>query len=55
MFNIVINNTAETKWFYDSHRKSNFITIDEENLEKVLENKEYKEYTKPIAKLSYRF
>ena len=55
MFNIVINNTAEVTWFKNSHKNSNYITIDEQNLKKVLNKEEYSEYTKPIPKLSFRF
>ena len=55
MFNIVINNTAEVTWFKNSHKNSNYITIDEQNLKKILNNEEYSEYTKPIPKLSFRF
>lgn len=37
IFYIVINNTQETKWFKDSHQKTdNYITIDEKGLEQVL-------------------
>ena len=31
IFNIVIDQTIETKWFANSHKTSSFITIDEEN------------------------
>lgn len=55
MFNIVINNTAEVTWFKNSHKNSNYITIDEQNLKKVLNKEEYSEYTKPVPKLSFRF
>ena len=37
IFYIVLNNTQETKWFKDSHSKTdNYITIDEQGLEQVL-------------------
>ena len=55
MFNIIINNTAEVEWFKKSHKNAEYITIDEENLKKVLLRKEYNEYRKPIPKLSFRF
>lgn len=55
MFNIVINNTAEVSWFKNSHKNTNYITIDEQNLKKILNNEEYNEYSKPIPKLSFRF
>lgn len=55
MFNIVINNTAEVAWFKNSHKNTNYITIDEQNLKKILNSEEYNEYSKPIPKLSFRF
>ena len=55
MFNIVINNTAEVSWFKNSHKNTNYITIDEQNLKKILNNEGYNEYSKPIPKLSFRF
>lgn len=55
MFNIIINNTAEVEWFKRSHKNAEYITIDEENLKKVLLGKEYNEYKKPVPKLSFRF
>lgn len=55
MFNIIINNTAEVEWFKKSHKNAEYITIDEENLKKVLLGKEYSEYKKPVPKLSFRF
>lgn len=36
MFNIVIKGTVETSWFENSHKKSNYVIIDEEGLDKVL-------------------
>lgn len=37
IFYIVLNNTQETKWFKDSHSKTdNYITIDEKGLDQVL-------------------
>lgn len=37
IFYIVINNTQETKWFAECHKKTdNYITIDEKGLEQVL-------------------
>lgn len=55
IFNIIINNTAETGWFTNAHSKDKFVTIDEANLDKVLAGEEYQEYRKPIQKLSFRF
>lgn len=36
MFNIVIKGTVETSWFENSHKKSNYVIIDEDGLNKVL-------------------
>lgn len=55
IFNIIINNTAETKWFANAHEKSKFVTIDESNLDKVLAGEEYETYKKPVQKLTFRF
>ena len=37
IFYIVLNNTQETKWFAECHKKTdNYLTIDEKGLEQVL-------------------
>ena len=55
VFNIVINNSVELEWFKKSHEGTNYITIDEANLYKVLNNEEYETYKKPVPKLIFRF
>lgn len=55
IFNIIINNTVESKWFLNSHQNDKFITIDEANLERVLRGEEYNTYKKPVQKLDFRF
>lgn len=55
IFNIVINDTQETKWFNSSHEGSPYITIDEENLIKVLNGEPFNTYKKPISKFNFRF
>lgn len=55
IFNIVINNTIETKWFSNSHKNSNYITIDEQGLYDVLAGKEPKPYVKKIKDFQFRF
>ena len=55
IFNIVINDTQETKWFNSSHEGSPYITIDEENLIKVLNGEPFDTYKKPISKFNFRF
>ena len=55
IFNIVIDQTVETKWFSTSHEGSPFITIDEEGLDAVLAGKEPKPYVKRIKDFTFRY
>lgn len=55
IFNIVINQTVETKWFQSSHAKQPYITIDEEGLEAVLRGEEPKSYVKKIKDFQFRY
>jgi hypothetical protein len=56
IFTLVIAGTVEANWFANSHPdKSKYITIDEVELEKVLNHEEFKTYQKPIPKMSFRF
>ena len=55
IFNLIINNTVETEWFKKSHQNEKYITIDEANLNKILNNESYETYKKPIQKLVFRF
>lgn len=56
IFTLVIAGTVEANWFTNSHPdKSKYITIDEAELEKVLNHEEFKTYQKPIPKMSFRF
>ena len=56
IFNIIINDTQETKWFDLSHKKNNdYITIDEHGLEQVLNGEQPDTYKKPISKFMFRF
>lgn len=55
VFNIIINNTAENEWFVKAHQGEQYVTIDEANLDKVLNNESFEEYKKPIQKLVFRF
>ncbi len=55
IFNIVIVDTVELKWFSNSHKDSSYITIDEEGLDDVLCGKEPRPYTKQIKNLQFRF
>lgn len=55
IFNIIINNTVENEWFLRSHEGSRYTTIDEFNLNKVLNNESFETYRKPVPKLTFRF
>ena len=55
IFNIIINDTAETSWFTNSHSDKQYITIDEEGLDAVLNYKEPKPYRRKITKNLFRF
>lgn len=55
MFTIVIENTVECEWYKKSHEGVNYITIDEENLMKVLRGEPYEPYKKKIQNFTYRF
>ena len=55
IFNIIINNTVETKWFDNAHPDHNYKVIDEQGLDKVLKGEDPGEYVKPAAKFVFRF
>ena len=55
IFNLVIDQTVETKWFQNSHSSTEYITIDEEGLNDVLEGREPKPYVKKIKDFTFRF
>lgn len=56
IFYIVINGTQETKWMQNSHKSDkNYITIDEEGLDKVLNNETPDSYKPKIQDLMFRF
>lgn len=55
IFNIVIDQTIETKWFSNSHKNSSYITIDEDGLDSVLRGEEPKPYTKKIKDFTFRY
>lgn len=55
IFNIIIDQTVETKWFSSSHENSPYITIDEEGLNNVLNGKEPKPYVKKIKDFTFRY
>lgn len=55
VFNLVIDQTTELEWFRKSHTNSNYITIDEEGLNDVLEGKTPKPYKKKLSQFTFRF
>jgi superfamily II DNA or RNA helicase len=55
IFNIVINDTQELKWYKDSHKNVSYITIDENGLDQVLKGERPKEYKKKIQEIQFRF
>lgn len=55
IFNLILNNTVETKWFSTAHPDGNYKVIDEIGLEKVLRGEDPGEYVKPAAKFVFRF
>lgn len=55
IFNLVINDTVELKWFQNSHKNSPYITIDENGLREVLTGNKPKTYTKPLEEFTFRF
>ncbi len=56
VFYIVIKDSIETKWFKNAHKNDkDYITIDEQGLDKVLNGEEPQEYRKKIPELLFRF
>lgn len=55
IFNIVINDTVELKWFKSSHANQPYITIDEDGLNDVLQGKEPKPYVKKLKDFTFRY
>ena len=55
IFNLVLNDTVEVNWFMNSHKNSDFTTIDLNGLKQVLEHKEPDKYVKKIKNFMFRF
>jgi len=55
IFNIVIQDSQETKWFKDSHKNSNYIIIDEKGLEQVLKGEQPELYKPKLGEILFRF
>lgn len=56
VFYIVIKDTVEEKWIVNNHKRDgNYITIDENGLEQVLNGEVPQQYKKPIGQVMFRF
>lgn len=55
MFTLVVENTVEEEWFRKSHPNGSYITIDVENLLKMLKGEPWETYKKKIQNYTYRF
>lgn len=55
IFNLIIADTVESEWLKKSHPDENYITIDEDGLNDVLEGKEPKPYVKKIKDFQFRY
>jgi superfamily II DNA or RNA helicase len=55
MFTLVVENTVEEEWFRKSHPNGDYITIDVENLLKMLKGEPWETYKKKIQNYTYRF
>lgn len=55
IFNIVINDSQELKWFKDSHKTTNYITIDEKGLEQVLRGEQPDKIQSKPKQVMFRF
>lgn len=55
IFNIVIRFSQEEKWYKDSHKNSNYITIDEKGLEQVLRGEQPDIYRPKLGEIMFRF
>lgn len=51
----MINDTVETEWFKQSHGDTEVISIDANNLIKVLKGEPYETYKRPVSKFTFRF
>lgn len=55
IFNLIIADTVESKWFADSHKNSPYTIIDEAGLDAVLRGEEPKPYTRKIKDFTFRY
>lgn len=55
MFTLVIEGTVECEWFRKSHQNSSYVTIDVDNLIKLLNGEPWEPYKKKVQNFTYRF
>ena len=56
IFNLIIKDSQEVKWYKDSHKKNNnYITIDEKGLEQVLKGEQPDLYHQKLGEIMFRF
>lgn len=55
MFTLVLDGTVECEWYRKSHPDGKYVTVDVENLMKILRGEPYETYKKKIQNLTYRF
>ena len=55
MFTLVLDSTVELEWYRKSHSKVNYITIDVDNLLKLLKGEPWEPYKKKVQNFTYRF
>ena len=55
MFTLVLENTVECEWYRKSHKEGTYVTIDVENLMKLLKGESWSPYKKKIQNYTYRF
>lgn len=55
IFNLVLKNTVEVEWFYKSHSDDNYIMIDEQGLDKVLNGEKPNPYQGKVNRFTFRF
>lgn len=55
MFTLVMENTVECEWYKKSHPKGDYVTIDVDNLLKMLKGEPWSPYKKKIQNYTYRF
>lgn len=55
IFTLVVEDTVEQEWFKKSHKDSNYVTIDVDNLIKLLNGEPWEPYRKKLQNFTYRF